>query len=219
VRQSLQKGKKIALLFLGFLFLVGLGTVRPGERDPLKVSIQPKDISSKTGAQRIIVWVENASNQTFTGRLFFELRDTHDELLDFSSLDIRDLAPGRRIYEITWFKFPSRIGEYVYRYGGRFADESPRRGSLEYREIGREGGATYMTFSIFTSCRTRTEIEQIVDIYKRKYSDLHGMNIRFYGDRSPLVADTEGVVASAGHETATYTLIRSKGFENLRMLE
>ena len=210
--------EKIVVSLLLILFLiVGIVTGTAANRDPLKVSIQPQAASSETDRQRIIIWIENTSDKMFSGTLFFELLDTN-ELADFFSFRIEQLLPGQKTYEVTVPKRPDRITEYTYRYRGTFGDAEAAGTALEYQEAGREGGSEYMIFYIYTSYVKRDDIQRIVDFYKGRFTEVSSMKICFYWDRDHTPGSAHEAEGYLRYLTASYSLIRPKDFERLKML-
>lgn len=95
----------LCALALGILSFAGCSSPTPKEElQKIKTWAEVQDLVNAEGKRKVVVWVENGSEKTFSGTIEVKSYDVDGKSFGFDGFYPKDLAPGKRAYGITWLK-------------------------------------------------------------------------------------------------------------------
>lgn len=119
-------GRKVPvlLLFVGIGFIIAAGTTVPSQEEvnkqqqieqqlkkeqqellaKINVKADVQDMVNSKGERKIVLWIENNSDKTFTGSITVKSLDVDGSMLSWDVVYPENLQPGKKTFAILWFK-------------------------------------------------------------------------------------------------------------------
>lgn len=181
----------------------------------IEFSVETQDIID--GRQKIVVYIKNNNkNYTFSGTINFEALSINNDILCSDYIYIDDVSPGIETWAILWGK-PGSYNSYSVNISEANFRKVAIASNIDYEEIGVNGVFVF----IYTTLTNRSELQQIVDVYKNdRFKSQKVFELDFFNDRKKALdafTNADGVGFGMMLPIATYNYNANTGLDELKL--
>jgi hypothetical protein len=171
------------------------------------------------------ITISNLSDKQFQGSIYIDAVDLSNKRIDGDSIIDFKLAPKAEKMAILWFKNSANINTLKYSVTGKLNTIVTEEIDVPFKEENLRPGVNYMTVTLSTPVKDRTNLQKIVNIYKKKYKEVNGFSITFFDsstNANKFLSLTDNssddeVNAAANRITADYAFNATSGLDELKV--